>query len=120
MRSYLLSFVFSGLFCWFPAMSLTAQENDDETTMRIFVFAGQSNMVGSDSNVRDIKRFPPYSGLERPQEKVLFTYCIGRESKKRSDGWVALQHVTGCREWQLAHWSDCASSMLKCLRFAAS
>lgn len=74
-------------------MSLTAQENDDETTMRVFVFAGQSNMVGSDSNVRDIKRFPPYSGLERPQEKVLFTYCIGRESKKRSDGWVALQHV---------------------------
>ncbi|MEC9056639.1 MAG: sialate O-acetylesterase, partial [Verrucomicrobiota bacterium] len=80
-------------FLWFPAISVTGQTNDDHETMRVFIFAGQSNMVGSDSKVGDIKRFPPYDGLEDPQEKVLFTYCIGRESKRRSEGWVALQHV---------------------------
>jgi hypothetical protein len=70
-----------------------AQSNDDDKTLRVFIFAGQSNMVGSDSKVKDIKRFPPYIGLEAPQEKVLFTYCIGRQNKMRSDGWVSLQHV---------------------------
>ncbi|MDE2715197.1 MAG: hypothetical protein OSB74_12615, partial [Verrucomicrobiota bacterium] len=60
---------------------------------RVFIFAGQSNMVGSDSKVKDIKRFPPFEGLEAPQSKVLFSYCIGRQNKMRSNGWVALQHV---------------------------
>ncbi|MBT7029057.1 MAG: hypothetical protein HN969_16015, partial [Verrucomicrobia bacterium] len=59
----------------------------------MFIFAGQSNMVGSDSKVKDIKRFPPFAGLEAPQSKVLFSYCIGRQNKMRSDGWVVLQHV---------------------------
>ncbi len=72
---------------------LGAQNNDDRKTMRVFIFAGQSNRVGSDSNVADIKRFPPYAGLEAPQEKVLFTYSIGREDKMRSDGWVSLAPV---------------------------
>ena len=78
---------------WALALPLLAQSNDDHKTLRIFIFAGQSNMVGSDSKVKDIKRFPPYIGLEAPQENVLFTYCIGRQNKMRSDGWVALQHV---------------------------
>ena len=78
---------------WALALPLLAQSNDDHKTLRVFIFAGQSNMVGSDSKVKDIKRFPPYIGLEAPQENVLFTYCIGRQNKMRSDGWVALQHV---------------------------
>ena len=78
---------------WALALPLLAQSNDDDKTLRVFIFAGQSNMVGSDSKVKDIKRFPPYIGLEAPQENVLFTYCIGRQNKMRSDGWVALQHV---------------------------
>ena len=68
------------------------QANDEDIT-RVFIFAGQSNMVGSDSRTRDIKNFPPYIGLEEPQPKVLFSYCIGREHKRRSNGWVALQPV---------------------------
>ena len=32
----------------------------DTKTLRVFIFAGQSNMVGSDSKVEDIKRFPPF------------------------------------------------------------
>ena len=63
----------------------------DTKTLRIFIFAGQSNMVGSDSKVKDIKRFPPFAGLELAQDKVLFSYSIGREEKTTSKGWVALQ-----------------------------
>ncbi len=52
-------------------------------------------MVGSDSKVRDIERFPPFAGLENPQKRVKFSYCIGREDKLRSNGWVELQPVNG-------------------------
>ena len=78
------------LFC---LPSARAQTNDDHKTLRVFIFAGQSNMVGSDSKVQDIKRFPPYSGLEAAQEKVKFVYCLGRENKTRSEGWEALAPV---------------------------
>ncbi|MDG1491564.1 MAG: sialate O-acetylesterase, partial [Planctomycetota bacterium] len=63
--------------------------------VRVFIFAGQSNMVGSDSRVSDIERFPPFDGLGEPQEAVRFQYCIGREEKMRSDGWVDLKPVNG-------------------------
>ncbi|MFT5527412.1 MAG: hypothetical protein ACI9HK_005394 [Pirellulaceae bacterium] len=66
---------------------------DDSDVVRVFIFAGQSNMVGSDSKVGDIQRFPPFVGLENPQAKVKFSYCIGRDNKLKSDGWVALQPV---------------------------
>ena len=59
--------------------------------VRVFIFAGQSNMVGSDSKVKDIDRFPPFRGLEEPQPAVRFSYCIGRQNKTRSNGWVDLQ-----------------------------
>ncbi|MGC6486337.1 MAG: sialate O-acetylesterase, partial [Planctomycetota bacterium] len=63
--------------------------------MRVFIFAGQSNMVGADSKVADIERFPPFAGLGAPQEQVRFWHCIGRENKTTSDGWTALQPVRG-------------------------
>ncbi len=65
----------------------------DTKTLRVFIFAGQSNMEGADSNVKDIQRFPPFAGLDVPQEKVLFSYSIGREEKQASKGWGALQSV---------------------------
>ncbi|MCA9198051.1 MAG: hypothetical protein KDA87_10950 [Planctomycetales bacterium] len=61
--------------------------------VRIFIFAGQSNMVGADSKVADIQRFPPFAGLDQAQEDVRFWYCLGREDKTNSDGWVSLQPV---------------------------
>tara|TARA_B100000700_G_scaffold115969_1_gene130511 strand:- start:152 stop:1813 length:1662 start_codon:yes stop_codon:yes gene_type:complete len=64
-----------------------------DSTVRVFIFAGQSNMVGSDSKVQDIKRFAPFRGLEDEQPHVRFTYCLGRENKTRSEGWVNLQPV---------------------------
>ena len=74
--------------------SAFAQGQDDEA-VRVFIFAGQSNMVGADSKVADIERFPPFSGLGAPQEQVRFWHCIGRENKTTSDGWTALQPVRG-------------------------
>ena len=75
------------------AAAAVAQE--DTETLRVFIFAGQSNMVGSDSRVADIQRFPPFEGLEHPQDEVRFSYCIGRENKQRSQGWVPLAPVNG-------------------------
>ena len=71
----------------------SASGAEDDSTVRVFIFAGQSNMVGSDSRVQDIRRFPPFSGLEGVQQDVKFSYCIGRENKRKSDGWVNLQPV---------------------------
>ena len=85
--------IYTPFLLWALAFPAIAQTNDDHKTLRVFIFAGQSNMVGSDSKVKDIKRFPPYTGLENAQDKVLFTYCIGRQNKMRSEGWVPLQHV---------------------------
>ncbi|MGB0330722.1 MAG: sialate O-acetylesterase [Planctomycetota bacterium] len=85
-----------------PVLVLSAQGAVDpmpgdaaREPVRVFIFAGQSNMVGSDSRVRDIDRFPPFVGLGEPQEEVRFQYCIGREQKMRSDGWVELEPVNG-------------------------
>ncbi len=80
------------VLCLILAGSSSAQ---DDRAVRVFVFAGQSNMVGSDSKVADIDRFPPFSGLDQPQKKVRFWYCIGRENKTRSDGWEPLAPVNG-------------------------
>jgi hypothetical protein len=73
----------------------SSQASEAEEPVRVFVFAGQSNMEGADSKVRDIERFPPFVGLGEPQKGVRFSYCIGREDKRRSDGWVELQPVNG-------------------------
>ena len=67
--------------------------NADTKTLRVFIFAGQSNMVGSDSKAKDIKRFPPFAGLDKPQDSVRFSYNIGREEKRISKGWIDLQPV---------------------------
>ena len=75
-------------------MPLTTRGNDSSNqTLRVFIFAGQSNMVGSDSNAEDIHRFPPFAGLDRPQSHVMFSYNIGREDKLVSNGWLPLKPV---------------------------
>ncbi|MCY3001533.1 MAG: hypothetical protein NTV21_06985 [Planctomycetota bacterium] len=72
-----------------------ARAQDDDKVVRVFVFAGQSNMVGADSRAADIAKFPPFAGLDEPQERVRFSYCIGREEKRESKGWEELQPVEG-------------------------
>jgi len=66
---------------------------EDTETLRVFIFAGQSNMVGSDSKAKDIQRFPPFVELDKPQDQVMFSYNLGREEKRASNGWVSLKPV---------------------------
>ncbi len=61
----------------------------------MFVFAGQSNMVGADSKLGDVALFPPFAGLDKPQAGVRFSYCIGREDKLTSSGWEDLRALNG-------------------------
>lgn len=86
--------------------------DDDDKTLRVFIFAGQSNMVGSDSKVKDVKRFPPFAGLETPQKNVLFSYNIGREEKFTSNSWVALQPVDNVVGPELSLLSTCRILLL--------
>ena len=76
-----------------PATAWCADSNDDTDaeTIRVFIFAGQSNMVGTHARVADIERFPPFAGLHQPQENILFSYRIGREKMVTSNGWIPLQ-----------------------------
>ncbi len=67
----------------------------DAKVLRVFIFAGQSNMVGADSDAAQIDRFPPFRGLGEPRPGVRFYHCIGRENKTLSEGWVDLQPVKG-------------------------
>ncbi len=84
---YIISyFVLTSLALAVPRLLLA-----EEQPLRVFIFAGQSNMVGTHSKVEHIHRFPPFADLDRPQENVLFSYKLGRESMVTSDDWIALQ-----------------------------
>lgn len=74
-----------------PAM----RAQQDDKAVRVFVFAGQSNMVGADTKVADVELFPPFAGSAQELPQVRFWYVIGREEKRRSKGWVPLQPVDG-------------------------
>ena len=78
---------------WACGHAAAAQRVDK--TLRVFIFAGQSNMVGADSRADDIRLYPPFAGLDQPQKDVKFSYCIGREDKSQSDGWTELRPVDG-------------------------
>ncbi|MCB1275107.1 sialate O-acetylesterase [Prosthecobacter sp.] len=71
--------------------SVVCSADTDAKTLRVFIFAGQSNMVGTHSKVKDINRFPPFAGLDQPQTKVLFSYKLGRETMETSNGWIPMQ-----------------------------
>ena len=68
-----------------PLTALAADE-----VMRVFIFAGQSNMVGSDANAERIDDFPDFRGAGVPQKDVLYSYILGN-GVEASKGWVALQ-----------------------------
>lgn len=83
---------FLGLLCGLFLLSAVARSAEpDSKTLRVFIFAGQSNMVGTHARVADIQRFPPFASLDKPQEDVLFSYKMGREKMTTSEGWIPLQ-----------------------------
>ncbi len=86
-------FLLASAACLILTVLCVSTGGAEDSTVRVFIFAGQSNMVGSDSHVEDIHFFPPFQGLEQPQPNVRFAYSIGRENQFTSDGWVDLQPV---------------------------
>ncbi len=82
------------LFLLVPTVSHSA--DTDTKTLRVFIFAGQSNMVGTHSRVADIHKFPPFADLDKPQKKILFSYKLGREEMATSDGWIDMQPTGDC------------------------
>ena len=48
-------------------------------------------LEGADSKVADIERFSPFAGLGEVQKDVMFSCCLGRENKTKSDGWEELR-----------------------------
>jgi Carbohydrate esterase, sialic acid-specific acetylesterase len=90
--SHILSMVSMFLTTFLAAAVADGEESDaDKKTLRVFIFAGQSNMVGTHSRVEDIKRFPPFADLGKPQQEILFSFNLGRETKQTSNGWTAIQ-----------------------------
>lgn len=68
-------------------------KKEDTTILRVFIFAGQSNMVGSHSSAKDVKNFPPFVGCGVDQPNIKYSYAIGRENMMRSNGWTHLKPV---------------------------
>lgn len=61
-----------------------------EEVTRVFLFAGQSNMVGSDAKTERIDDYPDFKGAGSPQDNVLYSYILGN-GDDASKGWVPLQ-----------------------------
>jgi hypothetical protein len=69
----------------------TATGQQDDKVLRLFVFAGQSNMEGADAKAADIGNYPGFEGVEKPQSAVRYWYMLGRPEPKHNSGtWVAL------------------------------
>ncbi len=58
--------------------------------VRVFLFAGQSNMVGSDARPEQIDGFPMFKGAGAPQPEVLYTY-LGGKDENGFKGWEPLR-----------------------------
>lgn len=59
-----------------------------EEVTRVFLFAGQSNMVGADAHADRIDEYPNFQGADEVQSDVLYSYHVGDEA---SQGWVPLK-----------------------------
>ena len=59
--------------------------------VRVFLFAGQSNMEGADTDPKLVETFPPFKDALKPLENVRYSYQCGANYK--SDGWTGLQPV---------------------------
>ncbi|MCA9140820.1 MAG: hypothetical protein KDB00_28810, partial [Planctomycetales bacterium] len=94
-RMFLSLAICANVICLTLANDAKVAADQNPEVVRVFIFAGQSNMVGSDSKITDVTNFPPFVGYDQPQPDVRFNYCIGRENKSISGGWVPLQSVNG-------------------------
>jgi len=64
-----------------------------EEVTRLFLFAGQSNMVGADAHAERIDDYPEFRGAGSPQADVLYSYILG-DGSEASKGWVPLKPLS--------------------------
>jgi len=74
------------------AQSQGASAQGEEIT-RVFLFAGQSNMVGADAHAERIDDYPDFRGAGAPQKEVLFSYIVGN-GQEASKGWGPLKPLS--------------------------
>ncbi|MFT7619728.1 MAG: hypothetical protein ACI97A_003385 [Planctomycetota bacterium] len=78
--------------CFVLALSLSAGHSAAQNKTRVFIFAGQSNMVGSDAHAKEIDNFPMFKGAGVEQPKVKYRYIHGEDKPaNRSLEWIPLQ-----------------------------
>ena len=61
-----------------------------EEVTRVFLFAGQSNMVGADAHADRIDDYPNFKGAGEPQSDVLYSYLLDN-GDEASKGWDPLK-----------------------------
>lgn len=58
--------------------------------LRVFIFAGQSNMVGADAHADRINDYPNFKNSGEPQNDVRYAYILGN-GDEASKGWQSLK-----------------------------
>ena len=71
-----------------PACALHAAESSKP--VKVFLLAGQSNMVGADARPERIDEYPMFKGVGAPQPEVLYTY-LGSKAESGFKGWEPLR-----------------------------
>lgn len=74
------------ILAW-AALAIDSTFAEEET--RVFIFAGQSNMVGADAMADHIDDFPYFQGAGTPQKHVLYSYILG-SGDEASRNWTPL------------------------------
>lgn len=59
--------------------------------VKVFLFAGHSNMEGADTDPGEVNRYPPYRDVFEPLNEVRYSYQTGANHK--SGKWTTLQAV---------------------------
>ena len=76
-------------FLFVLATALTALPADPTKPVKVFIFAGQSNMEGADARAERIDEFPMFKGAGAPQSDVLFSRLPTADPKAPAK-WEAL------------------------------
>ncbi len=87
------SILFPRQLCFLILGSLFGSQalgKDPDNLTRVFLFAGQSNMVGADADPKRINEFPSYRGMGETTQEVLFSYDLGGRDSQ-SQGWEMLR-----------------------------
>ena len=80
-------------------LAATGLAQGTKPPVRVFLFAGQSNMVGADTDPALAETYPPYAGITKPRTDVRYAFSVGRWA---SDGFTALAPCTS--------WSYCRTT----------